>query len=300
MQKLLCIFAFLFLCAEATSLAQLLPTPSTQPLVCPCASTNATSVQGHGRGVPAYIVLRGQRFGGSFGDPIGAGRGYDSGRGGGIPFFPNPVNSPELGGGISPQTAREYGTMLGPCKAGVPTVATIIAEIVDEFGQVVSNAPTTTASLVVSNTRFTTQFERLTYDGHVPSLSVDFNTAGENAVMVTSANGRFEWRNVQLGGPVSTTITLTVRTDVGTSYYPRYNPQSMLATCQCPIQLGLQGGFPFFATVATQAVNLDSSLILYPGAKGPFAIPGVVAGTPPQGAVSTRPWGGYDGSVPSM
>ncbi|TAE34315.1 MAG: hypothetical protein EAZ92_00125, partial [Candidatus Kapaibacterium sp.] len=276
MQKFL--FVFLFLCAETTTIAQLLPTPSAQPLVCPCASTNATSVQGRGRGVAAYVVVRGQRFGGSFGDPIGAGRGYDSGRGGGIPFFPNPVNSPELGGGISPQTARQYATMLGPFKAGVPTVATIIAEIVDEFGQLVPNAPPTTASLVVENMRFTSQFEHLTYDGYIPSLSVDFSTAFENAIMVTSTNGRFEWRNVQLGGPASTTITLTVRTDAGRSFYPRYNAQSTLATCFCPVSVTLQGGFPIFASIATQAVNLDSSLSIYPGAKGPFAIPGNIGG----------------------
>jgi hypothetical protein len=182
----------------------------------------------------------------------------------------------------------------------VPTIATIIAEIVDEFGQIVSNAPPTTASLVVWNSRFATPYENLTSDGRIPWLVVNFQSLLENAAMITSTNGRFEWRNVQFDGFSSTTITLTVRTDIGNSYYSRYNPQTTLATCQCPVQVTLQGGFPFSASIPTQAVNLDSSLILYPGAKGPFAIPGVVAGTPPQGEVFTRAWGGYDGSVPKI
>jgi hypothetical protein len=280
--------------------SQLLPAPQATPLELRCPSTNATSVLGRGRGVPAFIVLHGQRFGGSFGDPIGAGRGYDSGRGGGIPFFPNPVNSPELGGGVSPQTAREYGRMLGPFKAGVPTIATIIAEIVDEFGAVVTNANATTSSLVVWNNRFSYNDQNMPYDGYIPGIAVDVNTAIENAIITRSTNGRFEWKNLQLSGPASTTLTLTVRTDAGSTISPRYNAASTLATCQCPVPITLQGGFPYIVSIATQAVSLDSSLVLIPRAQGPFAVPGVVAGIPPQGQAFTRALGGYDGSVPTI
>ncbi len=305
MQKFLILF--LFLCAETTSIAQLLPTPSAQPLACPCASTNATSVQGRGRGVAAYIVVRGQRFGGSFGDPIGAGRGYDSGRGGGIPFFPNPVNSPELGGGISPQTARQYATMLGPFKAGVPTVATIIAEIVDEFGYLVTNATQSTSALfwVAGNLQQPSgggqNSSEMRIDASIPEVSA--LPLRSYPAFALSRNGRFEWNNLTLSGIASTTITLTLSDK--SDLIPRNFTKifSTLAICHCPVSVTLQGGFPFGATIATQAVNLDSSLNIYPGEQGPFAFPGNIAGRIEDWNLtrgSGRLVGGYDGSVTSI
>jgi hypothetical protein len=237
------------------------------PLQCQC-STNATlsSTEAQARrGVPAFIVLRGQRFGGTFGDAVG-GENID------IPHFPNQYGSQVFGGGISRRTAQEYGAILGPFKAGVPTVATIIADIVDIFGDVVTTGTSTQASLVVGNI--------------IPEWRRQWLSTESSAVS-TSSNGRFEWRDVQIEGLAGTTLTLQVR-------------HASLTQCGCHVQVSLQGGFPFFATFATQAVSLDSSLILYPRAQGPFAVPGVIGGYPSLEQGAKRPLYGYDGSVSAI
>jgi hypothetical protein len=274
---------------------------------------STTSATGRGRGVPAYIVLRGQRFGGAFGDPIGAGRGFDSGAGGNIPYFPNNVGSTLFGGGVSPRTAREYGSLLGPFKAGVPTIATIIAEIVDEFGNLVSTAPATTASLVIRNATFQNPFLnqitekwRNNPNGAALWQAVRSSNAYSEAYLATSASGRFEWKDVVIEGIASTRVTLSLRHDIGVEQrfgqgtaieiisFPVRSSLSTLATCACPMQVSLQGGLPFAETFATQRINLDTQLRLYPGAEGPFAVPGVIGGIPSYGDTAI---GGYSGSA---
>ena len=267
------LLAFIFCAFSAHITVAQTAQPSTTPLSCACGGSSTTAnltsseLQAR-RGIPAFIVLRGQRFGGSFGEVVGGTQGMD------IRGFPNAFGSQAFGGGITVQTAMNYGAIIGPFKAGVPTVATIVAEIVDVFGDVVTTASATSASLELGNLvpEWRKQyFKRLAFKGEITPVT-------------TATNGRFEWSDVQVEGIAGTTLTLQVR-------------HSRLPHCGCPIQFSLQGGFPYYATFATQAVNLDSSLIILPGHSGPFAVPGVVGNNVTLPSGFERPKSGYDGSL---
>ena len=247
---------------------------------------------------PASLVLRGQRFGGRFGDPIGAGF---EGDGTDIVGFPRPFGSFTADaptGGITRETARQFGAIIGPFKAGVPTCATIIGEVLDELGNVAQYAPSTGAALVVGQVGGGLG----PWNTDVPSLFLNpegrqfWQATGypEGKIGAVSRAGRFEWSNVRLDGIASTTVTLTltndfVDTDGGV---PRTNPASRLGYADPqPVQVSLQGGVPFSITFATQNVNNIGAVRIYPGAQGPFAAPGCVQCIPG--------WQnyGYDGSI---
>jgi hypothetical protein len=210
-----------------------------------------------------------------FGEVVGAGSGFTAPSGtdpGGyqIPSFPNQFGSTQFGGGISLQTADNYGALIGPFKAGFPTVATVVAEIVDVFGDVVTTATATKATLQLSNIRPNAGWQEFPWqqDG-----------------IATAINGRLEWSGLQINGIAGTTLTLTVR-------------HSTLATCGCAVQVSLQGGFPTNVTFATQNSNASGAERLYPGAEGPFAVPGIVSGL--ISSPNTPVIGGYSGSLTNI
>ncbi len=229
----------------------------------------------------AGLVLRGQRFGGRFGDPIGAGF---EGAGVDLVGFPPPFGSFATGGGIVRTTAEQYGAIIGPFKAGIPTCATIIGEILDELGNVAQFAPSTGAALVVGQVGGGLGL----WNTGVPSLFLGTNGYPGGKIGAVSRGGRFEWANVRLDGVASTTVTLTLTNDLvdADGGVPRPNPASRLGYADPqPVQVSLQGGFPFSVTFATQNMNNTEATNLYPGAQGPFAAPGRV--------------GDYDGSIPT-
>jgi hypothetical protein len=288
-------------------------------------------------GIPAPIclVLRGQRFGGSFGDPIGSGSGFTAAAGtdpGGyqIPNFPNQFGSTQFGGGISVATANNYGPLIGPFKAGVPTVATIVADLLDEFGNVATTNFSTGASLVVGTlSPWGVPAPALSVGANPAALGVSGESAATNAYGVVAGNsglsanattgapvgGRFEWTGVRLDGIASTTVTFSLRNDfVGGPYgaldaqivaanggsrsTPVANAASAITFCNNgpAVQVSLQGGFPFSVTFATQNSNASGAANIYPGAQGPYATPGRVGAIPGVGAVCGVT-GGYDGSL---
>lgn len=306
-------------------------------------------------GIPAprCLVLRGQRFGGSFGDRIGSG----FGAAGGIDIlgFPRPFGSFAVdGGGISAATADQYGSIIGPFKAGFATTSTIVAELLDEFGNVATTNFSTGASLIVGQVG--TTVDRFDANGNfvrgvvnttgpwntgVPQLlqfngtaAVSYNSgrigalSGNGGLTANASTGgpvggRFEWPNVRLDGIASTTVTFSLSNDfVGgadqlpASAFPRLDAQvvaanggtfatpvpnnyggdtrSAITFCDNqPVQVSLQGGFPFSVTFATQNANNTGATRLYGTSPGPFAAPGVVAGTP--GVANS----GFDGSIPT-
>jgi hypothetical protein len=223
----------------------------------------------------ASLVLRGQRFGGKFGDPIGAGF---EGAGVDLVGFPPPFGSFATGGGISRTTADQYGAIIGPFKAGVPTSATIIGEVLDDVGAIAQLAPSTGAALVVGQVGGGLG----PWNTGVPSLFSGTSGYPEGKIGAVSRGGRFEWANVRLDGIASTTVTLTLANDIVDSLTnlitPNPAPRLGYADPQA-VQVSLQGGFPFSATFATQHVNNSPDVPgkIYPGAQGPFAVPGRVA-----------------------
>ena len=307
-------------------------------------------------GIPAprCLVLRGQRFGGSFGDRPGQGF---AGTGTDIVGFPRPFGSfasDAPTGGISAATAEQYGSIIGPFKAGFATSATIIADLLDEFGNVATTNFSTGASLIVGQVGTTVdRFDNSTppvfirgvvatqgpWNTGVPTISqgtgnapIGFTSgrigaiAGNGGVTANASTGgptggRFEWANVRLDGVASTTVTFSLSNDfVGdasqlpASVLPRLDAQIVAANggsfiapvantaptlIQCdnqPVQVSLQGGFPFSVTFATQNANNTGATRIYPGAAGPFAAPGRVGGTPGNDNLATN---GYDGSIPT-
>lgn len=304
-------------------------------------------------GIPAprCLVLRGQRFGGSFGDRPGSGFGAAGGTD--IVGFPRPFGSFTLdapGGGISAATADQYGSIIGPFKAGFATSATIIADLLDEFGNVATTNFSTGASLVVG--QIGTTLDRNDpanaanilrgvvatqgpWNTGVPQLWQGLSSVASGRIGALAGNGgvtanagtggpvggRFEWPNVRLDGIASTTITFSLENDFvgnasqlpastlprldnqittgdageGSSFFvPRDNNTSTITYCDNqPVQVSLQGGFPFSVTFATQNANLTGATNLYPGAPGPFAAPGRVAAD----RNVNNP--GYDGSIPT-
>ncbi len=269
------------------------PTSSTALIQCGCGSSSVTTASLSDvearmlRGIPAYIVLRGQRFGGVFGESVGAGSGALPG-GYDIPLFPNILGSTLLGGGISLQTANLYGTLIGPFKAGLPTIATIVAEVVDAFGDVVKNESGSYAVLSLGSSESsvsanTFETRPVYYPGgriqyrYLPNIQVVPDQAGigrtGQALQARSQNGRFEWEGVNIGGIAGTTLTLAVR-------------HISLPTCGCPVQVSLQGGYADYCTFASQNINLNRNTKILPNAEGPFAVPGRI--------------GSYTGSAPHM
>lgn len=234
-----------------------------------------------GAPAPVSLVLRGQRFGGRFGDPIGAGF---EGAGVDLIGFPPPFGSFATGGGISRTTADQFGAIIGPFKAGVPTSATIIGEVLDDVGAVAQFAPSTGAALVVGQVGGGAG----PWNTGVPSLFSGTTGYPDGKIGAVSRGGRFEWANVRLDGVASTTVTLTLANDIVDSLTNRIspNPAPRLSYGDPqPVQVSLQGGFPFSVTFATQNMNNTGATKLYPGAQGPFAAPGRVEG--------------YDGSIPT-
>lgn len=273
-------------------------------------------------GIPAprCLVLRGQRFGGSFGDPIGSGFGVAAGQD--LVGFPPPFGSFAAGGGVSAATANQFGTIIGPFKAGFATTSTIVADLLDEFGNVATTNFSTGASLVVGqvsngtlgpwNTGVPSLFQgNLGFpSGRIGALSGNGGITA-NATTGGPVGGRFEWPNIRLDGVASTTVTFTLVNDFvgdasqlpatalprldaqvvaangGTFANPVANPTSTITYCDNqPVQISLQGGFPFSVTFATQNANNTGATNLYPGSAGPFAAPGRVASN-------------YDGSIPT-
>lgn len=277
-------------------------------------------------GVPAPVclVLRGQRFGGTYGDPIGSGSGFtaasatDAG-GYQIPQFPNQFGSTQFGGGVSIATANNYGPIIGPFKAGVPTIATIIGELLDEFGNVATTNFSTGASLVIGNLDATQGIPTLSVGANPNNQGVSGETASGNAYGVVAGNsgltlnavsgapvgGRFEWPGVRLEGVASTTVTLSLRNDfVGGPYgsldnaivavrggsrsTPVPNTEGGITFCGGgpAVQVSLQGGFPYGVTFATQ--NAQNIQFAAPGRVGQVAVGalGVCSAT-----------GGFDGSL---
>jgi hypothetical protein len=283
-------------------------------------------------GIPAprCLVLRGQRFGGSFGDRPGSGFGATGGID--IPGFPRPFGSFTVDaptGGISAATAEQFGAIIGPFKAGIPTVATIVADLLDEFGNVATTNFSTGASLVIGQVSngalgpWNTGVPSL-FQGTVGYPSGRIGAIAGNGGLTANASsggpvgGRYEWPNIRLDGIASTTITFTLVNDFvgdasqlpasvlprldaqivaangGTFANPLPNPTSTITYCDNqPVQVSLQGGFPFSVTFATQNANNTGATNLYPGAAGPFAAPGRVAASPEQGI------NGFDGSIPT-
>ncbi len=268
--------------------------PGTDPLPLPDRNNPFNPFGGFERWslsvpAPVALVLRGQRFGGKFGDPIGAGFAGDATD---IVGFPPPFGAAWQGGGISRQAANDFGAIIGPFKAGVPTCATIIGEVLDELGNVAQFAPSTGAALVVGQVGGGLG----PWNTGVPSLFSGTNGRPDGKIGAVSRGGRFEWTNVRLDGVASTTVTLTLTNDLvdADGGVPRPNPASRLGYADPqPVQVSLQGGFPFSATFATQHVNNspDVSGKIYPGAQGPFAVPGAVASYPERGVI------GYAGST---
>ena len=240
---------------------------------------------------PTSLVLRGQRFGGKFGEAIGAGF---EGAGTDIVGFPRPFGSFTVDapfGGISRTTAEQFGAIIGPFKAGVPTSATIIGEILDEMGNVAQFAPSTGAALVVGQVGGGNG----PWNTGVPQLWLGSNAIAVGKVGAISRNGRFEWANVRLDGIASTTVTFTLENAIVDSRIlvaPNTSSTLVYADPQ-PVQVSLQGGFAFSATFATQNVNNSPDVqgAIYPGAQGPFAVPGQVAANPILGLT------GYAGST---
>ncbi|MBD1207153.1 MAG: T9SS type A sorting domain-containing protein [Ignavibacteria bacterium] len=243
-----------------------------------------------GTPAPVSLVLRGQRFGGKFGDPIGTGF---EGATTDILGFPPPFGAAWQGGGISRQAANDFGAIIGPFKAGIPTCATIIGEVLDELGNVAQFAPSTGAALVVGQVGGGLG----PWNTGVPALFSRTTGYPSGKIGAVSRGGRFEWANVRLDGVASTTVTLTLTNDLvdKDDGVPRPNPASQLVYADPqPVQVSLQGGFPFFATFATQHINNSPDVpgMIYPGAQGPFAVPGTVASDPWNGIT------GYAGSTP--
>ncbi len=268
---------------------------------------------------PVCLVIRGQRFGGSYGDPIGAGSGFSTGLGGDIPRFPNNFGSTQFGGGIAPATANNYGPIVGPFKAGVPTVATIIGELLDEFGNVATTNFSTGASLVIGNLDPTQPVPSIAVGASAASEGITGEAAAGNAYGVVAGNsglttnaasgapvgGRFEWAGVRLEGIASTTVTLSLRNDFvggpygsldnaivaargGTRANPIPNTEGGITFCNGgpAVQVSLQGGFPYGVTFATQ--NAQNIQYATPGRVGAITLGalGVCSAT-----------GGFDGSL---
>jgi hypothetical protein len=267
--------------------------PGTDPLPLPDRNNPFNPFGGFERWslsvpAPVSLVLRGQRFGGRFGDPIGAGF---EGASMDIVGFPPPFGAAWQGGGISRQAANDFGAIIGPFKAGVPTCATIIGEVLDDLGNVAQFAPSTGASLVVGQVSNGTLGP---WNTGVPLLFSGTSGYPEGKIGAVSRGGRFEWTNVRLDGVASTTVTLTLTNDLvdEDGGVPRPNPAPRLGYADPqPAQVSLQGGFPFSVTFATQNANNTGAVRIYPGAQGPFAVPGCVACIPG--------WqnSGYDGSI---
>jgi hypothetical protein len=195
---------------------------------------------------PRCFVVRGQRFGGTFGDPIG-GPGVD------LPaifsVFPTPGSSTALrsnGGGVPAATASLYGAYVGPFKAGVPTSATIVVEVLDDFGTV-SKAPGFSARLSVRDTS-SQNFQPIVAYGSAtipappgqPGAAIQ--TTGVNAL---NAGGRLEWTGLTVGGIASTNLTLTVvSVDSAGNDLPTTSNR-FLPMCNAGVPVSLQGGVPF-------------------------------------------------------
>ncbi|MCS6807588.1 MAG: T9SS type A sorting domain-containing protein [Candidatus Kapabacteria bacterium] len=259
---------------------------------------------------PRCITLRGQRFLGRFGERAGAGSDFPA-AGLDITGFPRPFAAIQDGGGISQTTAEQFGNIIGPFKAGFATNATIIADLLDEFGNIATTNFTARAALVVGQVG--TTVDRLDASGNlvrgevraigpwntpVPQLFQNNrpNEVGypDGRIVAIAGSGgvggRFEWPNVRLDGIASTTVTFSVSfiadTSVGSDV-----PLNITFCDNVPVQVSLQGGFPFSVTFATQNANNVGATRLYPGAQGPFAAPGRVAAQPGD------PNSGYDGSI---
>lgn len=228
---------------------------------------------------PKCITIRGQRFGGTYGDPIGVsttggatGVNLKGNMGSVNPaqytqqpsltgpnIYYNPENSgllPANGGpaygGVQAANSLVYGPVVGPFKAGISTVSTIIADLLDEFGNVATTDFTSGAILTVSSPN----------DGYAARYfqTTPYAVSGGAAA---SFGGRFEFPDVTLNGVHSTQLTISVvRTYGNTTGAPagsnNMTPYPIVAGsadfCETPaagIKVSLQGGLPFSVTFAT-------------------------------------------------
>jgi hypothetical protein len=235
---------------------------------------------------PRCFVVRGQRYGGSFGQNIGGGPADISYLGGQIsPASPLTITAAytstvAAGGGVAAGTASLYGAYVGPFKAGIQTNATVIVEILDDFNNVAFTATGFAGRLRLNNPPenggFAANFITNGASGTNQFLSP---TSG---VQVSGANGvqggRLEFPNLTIGGVASTNLTISViPTDAtGNEIRPTSttNPQpnqpaGFLPMCSQPVQVSLQGGLPF-------RLEFDSATSAQGGTR--YKVPGRVNG----------------------
>lgn len=225
-------------------------------------------------GIPApnCIVFRGQRFGGAYGDAIGGvpinlagNHGNGTERSGLLPGNGGPAN-----GGIQQGTIDgtvggvQYRLYVGPFKAGIPTVATIVADLLDDFGNVATTNFTTGATLVISSPN----------DGYPARL---FHSSSQtNAVSGgggTTVGGHFEWTGIRIDGIASTQLSLSVINTYGNGAVAPNTASTAvpagysLPNCDKPTMVALQGGIPYSVTFATVTGTETSSnpIALVPG-----------------------------------
>jgi hypothetical protein len=243
---------------------------------------------------PACIVIRGQRFGGTFGDQIGGpGTGLAGDAGGALPANGGPAN-----GGVQAATATLYGTTVGPFKAGIPTVATIVADILDDFGQVASTEFSTGATLVVDPA----EGPRRGFAPH--RISSNINTAnvqrgvsaraGQGGILNAQGvqrGGRLEWSGVQIDGVHTTTLSLSVINTFGDSSMAVPDAFALRGSCSGnAVFTSVQGGRPYqvtFATLSNGAASVPGRVIGLPSRMGandgpsqPGAVPNIQVGIP--------------------
>jgi hypothetical protein len=243
---------------------------------------------------PACIVIRGQRFGGTFGDPIGGpGVGLPGDAGNALPGQGGPPN-----GGVQAATAALYGSTVGPFKAGIPTVATIVADILDDFGQVASTEFSTGATLVVDPA----EGPRRGFAPHRISSTVNIANvqrgvsarAGQGGVLNAQGvqrGGRLEWNGIQIDGVHTTTLSLSVINTFGDSSLAVPEQFALRSSCSGnAVFTSVQGGRPYQVTFATlsngaasvpgRVIGLPSRMGLNDGPVQPGAVPNIRVGIP--------------------
>jgi hypothetical protein len=235
---------------------------------------------------PRCFVVRGQRYGGAFGQNIGGGPVDINYLNGGIsPASPLTITAAytstvAAGGGVAAATASLYGSYVGPFKAGIQTNATVIVEILDDFNNVAYTAQGYAGRLRLNNPP---------ENGGYAANFITNGATGQNqflsptsAVQVSGANGaqggRLEFPNLIIGGVASTNLTISViPTDAAgnvinptSTTNPQPNqPAGYLPMCSQPVQVSLQGGLPF-------RLEFDSSTSAQGGVR--YKVPGRVNG----------------------
>jgi hypothetical protein len=215
---------------------------------------------------PKCYIVRGQRYGGGFGDAIGG-----SGVALAAPFA--------TGSAVSQATAALYGPYVGPFKADIATAATVIVDILDDFNNTANYATGYSARL---------QFTETNRDYYQPVM-----IAG-GTVQTTGTNGRggrLEFPGVRLGGISSTSIVMSVVATDRNGAVLAAGASTALPMCNVAVPISLQGGAPFRVDFAQEQATTGAGLlskapgvvtapngVTLPGA--PTATPCVQVGTP--------------------